>query len=444
MLDQLGPHLSDQKTLDLLRRVENKRIEQALPAEAELSLLWGLSTLGDLDIEPHWWGDRRRPEAYTEHLIPGRSTVIEVLAVHDATISGQAAMDGIALQMSECANRARRGVGAYLYFMFSEESGYEQGRYFRRRLAPKDYVLTESAAHRIREWVVAGRSDQSPLVIDEPGLRVQITQRAHRQIRFHNCFSSMPPEVYSIDENPLYDSLRRKLPQLAAASAGTVRLIFLMDAGSHLLNRLGQHGENDPLRRRYSGTQILHHFINEYRERVDAVVAFVPSREDRYKARSNLRWNIVVVSSPDFRLPENRFSELLNALPRPRFEGYQVRSLFLQRTFATSARGWYRGMEISSYRSGPMKVKMSSRALLDLLAGRLTPEQFRHQIGQRPGEKNLFQHWLDMGKTISAAELEPGGLDQDDDYLLLTLSDDPAAKELAVKPRPRVDEKKGN
>ena len=41
-----------------------------------------------------------------------------------------------------------------------------------------------------------------------------------------------------------------------------------------------------------------------------------------------------------------------------------------------------------------MKVKVSARALVDLLAGRITAQQFRYALGDRDGEKSLVGHCL--------------------------------------------------
>lgn len=87
-----------------------------------------------------------------------------------------------------------------------------------------------------------------------------------------------------------------------------------------------------------------------------------------------------------------------------------------------------------------MKVKVSARALLDLLAGRISAEQFRSAVGGREGVKNLFKHCLDEGLTIQGVELESGGVDEDDDLLVLSFSDDPAARRLRLaKQRPEPD-----
>lgn len=75
-------------------------------------------------------------------------------------------------------------------------------------------------------------------------------------------------------------------------------------------------------------------------------------------------------------------------------------------------------------------MRLPARALLDLLAGRIDLETFRRETGGLATKTNLFQTWLDQGRTIQGATFEPGGLDEDDDYLVLTLADDPSAREL--------------
>ncbi|RYG00735.1 MAG: hypothetical protein EON94_08985, partial [Caulobacteraceae bacterium] len=83
MLDALAPRLGSEKARDLHRRLTDKRVEQVLPAEMELALLWALADLGDMDIAPDWWGDAKRPDAYSEDLVPGLPTVIEITSLSD-------------------------------------------------------------------------------------------------------------------------------------------------------------------------------------------------------------------------------------------------------------------------------------------------------------------------------------------------------------------------
>jgi hypothetical protein len=432
MLDDLPARVTATKLHDLLSRVESGQVEQALPAEMELALLWALSTLGEIDAEPEWWADERRPDAYTESLVPNHPAIVEIAAPSDNSISGVEAMDRIACQLSDCASRVRRRVGPFLYFRFREESGYANGSYFRRRLAPNDFQLTASAEALIRQWVESGEMNRTRLRIVEPGLDVEIEKTSHKQLRFYNIWSSMPPEAHSVEDNPLYKLLVRKIDQIKAARPNVLRFIFLADVGSTLLNHLGKFGEIDNTRRRVSGREIISHVVSKYGDRIDAVVAFVPVRQLFSWKQYEPRWRTFVTTRPGLTIDTTGLDRMVAALPKPRFEGYQARSLFQQGAFSPVASAWNVGMRVES-KGSAMKVKFSARALLDLLAGRITADQFRFRLGERKGDKNLFKLWLDAGQTLSRVEVESGGIDEDDDYLVLHFSDDPAARLLKLR-----------
>lgn len=436
MLDDLALKLGAEKSRDLLGRLKDKRVEQVLPAEMELALLWVLHGLGDMDVEPEWWGDDSRPDAYTESIVPGLPTVIEILAHSDNAISGEEAMDRVALEISTCANRVSKGVGDHLYFRFCEESGYAEGSYYRRRLAPADYRLSREAERAVSAWLADQRSTAERLRLIEPGLDVEIERTPYKQTRYHNVFSTMPPETHSIEKNPLAEALKRKLRQLKAAPSGAARIIFLADVGSTLLNRLGTGGEFDPTKRRVSGREIIGHFVLTNQKRVDGVVVFTPRRLRRALGSEPIEWTahsfIVDALSGRF---QDGIQRVCARLPRPRFEGYQARSLFQQGSYSPDRRGWYLGMTFSGGMRGDFEVKVPARALLDLLAGRITEQQFRHFLGQRDG-RNDFRHWLDRGMTIAGVSMAPRDLDEDDDHLVLSFRDDAAARDL----RPTSDE----
>lgn len=437
MLNDIVPLIDDQKARDLLARLEKDKVEQALPAEMELAILWALSRIGDLDIEPEWWGDNKRPDAYTEHLVAGEPAVVEIAAPNDNAISGEEAMDGVAVRIGEVASRLRKGLSDHLYYRFAEESGYDRGVYFRRRLAPVDYELSGEVRLQIEQWITSGAVDRSRLRLVEPGLDVEVEKTVHKQTRYHNTWSTMPPETHSVDDNPLYKLLMRKLAQLKAARHGTHRFIFLGDAGSTLLNRLGGIGDYDPTHRRVSGRQILSHFVEANARSVESVVVIAPVRKGSMMGREKLQWQVSIFNRPGFEFDPGPLQTVVNQLPRPRFEGYQARSLFRQGAYKPTASGWWLGMNITGRIGGPMEVKISSRALIDLLAGRMTVDQFRRQIGESPNMKNFFKHALDSGKTIQGMTFQSGGLDEDDDQLVFALADDPGASPLRL-PSPDV------
>jgi len=440
MLDNLAPKMPAEKARDILRRLNSKKdVNQALPAEMELALLWAIASLGEVDVEPEWWADQKRPDAVTDSVIPGRTVAIEIASPNDNSISGEEAMDAIALQISAAADQGKKGSGTHLYFRFQEESGYAAGNYLRRRLAPPGHKLSDGNIEAVIAWISSGRSTNQRLHLTGQGLDVEIEHTIHKQTRYHNIFSSMPPETHSLEENPLFELLVRKSRQLKAASPGTLRMIFLADAGSTLLRYVGHAGELDHTRRRVSGREIISHFVGTFPKRIDAIVTFSPLKEtSRFLGgdplgRSPRRWTVSYFGSPALPEPPEALSKLALILPEPHYEGYQARSLFRQGAFSPTGHGQYLGMTIRG-KAGfkEFSVEFPARMLLDLLAGRTSEEQFRRRLAGGSGNENIFKVWLDKGLTISGAEMAPRSDDEDDDHLILHFTDDPAAREFRL------------
>lgn len=434
MLSELRSFIGEEQALGLLKRLNDKRVEQSLPAEIELALVWSVSQFGQAETEPYWWGDSRRPDIYTESLLPGQAVAIEIAAPTDNSISGEAAMDKIALRICECADAAKKGVGSYLYFRFDSISGYEQGKYYRKRLAPPDHRLSLKSCEAIDKWIKSGSSLLSRLRIKEPGLSVEVERTDHVQTRHHNTWSSMPPETHSLVDNPLYSVLDNKRRQLRAAVPGTHRSIFLGDVGSDLLRRIGEAGEIDPTRRRVSGREIILHFLARFSGKIDSVVVFTAKRPPAFSRSRDIKWHVHTFTQHGNAPLASAMARLATVMPEPIFEGHQARSLFRQGAYAPSARGCYRGMSIEGGAGSVFRVRLPARALTDFLAGRIDEAEFRRYAGQRSGDSNLFRTWLDMGMTIANVEMTPRELDDDDDHIILTFSDDPGARLLRMSP----------
>lgn len=441
MLDSLMPALTGGKGKDLLRRLNSeKAVDQALPAEMELALLWAIHSLGEMDIEPEWWGDSKRPDAVTDFLVLGRTAAIEIAATNDNSLSGEAEMDAIALQISEVASRAKAGVGDYLSYRFGETSGYDAGKYYRRRLAPTGFQLDDNQRAGIAGWVTSGQSTSIGLRLQAEGLDVVIEHKSYKQTRYHNISSSMPAEAHSLDNNPLFDLLKRKKRQLKAAAPGTLRVLFVADVGSSLLNRIGRLGSSDPVGRTVSGEQVIQHFVRTYAKDVDAVVVFSPTIERSSwlgydpTGRKPKRWSVSMFGTDALSEIPEALDRIASMMPAPHYEGYQARSLFRQGAFSPERHGQYLGIAVTTNgNDNRTSVRFPARLLLDLLAGRITENWFHsyHTNGGR--NTNLFAHWLSMGMTMSGAEMAPRSIDEDDDHIILHFSDDPAARPFRLK-----------
>jgi hypothetical protein len=124
--------------------------------------------------------------------------------------------------------------------------------------------------------------------------------------------------------------------------------------------------------------------------------------------------------------PNGYYSELeklVASLPPPYLHGYQARSWAQQGMLSPQGRGQYLPL---SYSGGGdrMTVRVSARALLELLAGRMTPDQIKPWV---TGDRNPFEDKLAQGYAISSISLEPHGPNKDDDYVLVEMKPDPNA-----------------
>ena len=434
MLNDLAPRGGDHKLGDLRARLESKRVDQALPAEVELAVLWALTALGEFEIEPAWFGNSR-PDAYTEHLFEGVPCVVEITAVSDGRLSQDDDMRRVAARLCAVANQIRKGAGKHLYFQFDEEHGYTTTGFVRRRRVDKDFDPTDATLEQLRTWLSSRGDGGEPLHLTQGRTHVVVSWRRHPQHTHSNFFSTMPAEAYSLEDNPLHEALKAKARQLSSPDFQGLRCIIVADVGSRLL-RLTDYGMRSP--GTVTGKQIITHFLKETDGAVDVVVVLTAQRGDDSLSSPErpVRWRAATLVHPAMQVKESGVTRMLASLPPPRFEGYQARSLHQQAAYRPDGRGWYVGTSIIS-KGSRMTFKVSARALLDLLAGHITQEQFQQSTGlkDKPGSRNILSHRLEQGDILSKVQIESGGLDEDDDWLVLEFTSDPSAAPLRVPKR---------
>ncbi|MBQ0749414.1 MAG: hypothetical protein KBT70_04365 [Roseovarius sp.] len=429
MICELNAHLTEEKRKDITQRLNSKDSEQCLGAEAELAIFWCLRKI-DLDVDPFWWREGRSPDGYVEGFLPGQPTAIEVTAFADAAISGESQMDHCSNKIVKIADEELRGAGQYLYFHFAETRHYDRGRSVRSIAAPKDYVPSEATVRKIRDWIRSSPIPKARMRIEDSGLIVELEKRDSKQLRYHNYHTSRPPRTYSNTRNPLYRRLSDKAKQLALAPVGVSRIIFLVEAGSRFLAELGgrQHNYLEGYSRPH---HIIQKFIDDKKGKLDAVVVLVPVVEQSFGSFGQFRpkryWSARIFSSED-RNPASLTAAvdgITEQLPPPRFNGCNARSLVRQKAMQHDARGWYLGANYTMF-NDEITYRMSSRAFQDFLANRINESQFRHSIGSSEDEP-IIAGFLQQGYTIKDAMFEPGGIDEDDDHIVLKFAKDPAA-----------------
>jgi len=426
MLEDLSPMLTPNKRRDVITRLEHTRTDQAMASEAELGLLWALSRCVGCEIEPQIEGWQRVPDALSQGLFPPRRAVVEIIAISDETMSGEAVMRRAASILSQEATRLRAKSGRKLFFTFHEISGYEQGVFCRRRCVGPTFQLDDQIRAQLQQWLSgwpASRTSSLRLTNAEIDVTVQYREYVHP---LYNFFSSMPAVAYSLTDNTLYRGLVEKENQLPPAQEGLVRCIFVADAGCHLLRELRPISMSPE---EVSGEQIVQHFMS--RSTIDIVAVFSPILSPPLLSPhlSRLRWQPMVYYRPDT-ISESeaaRVQQIASSLPPAQFEAYNARALHRQGAFSPQARGWWLPESFTTGHDGIMTVKISARAIQEILAGRVSVET---AMGKVSGDRNVFEIALSCGRVIKSARFEEGGVDEDDDYLIFEFGPDVAAAKI--------------
>ena len=425
MLHDLASVLTAEKANDLLHRLEHKNTQAALAAEAELSLLWATSIAAHLSIEPEL-SDGRRPDAASNDLFASGPSIIEITALSDDTFSGKQAMERTANKLIAFAHRVRRGAGHKLRFEFLEESFWRDGRYHRVRCVASDFAVTPYFDAALREWLPGPLDPQSKIRLSEGDTDVIITWypgRVHPQAR---TFCRMPPVAYDVEDNPVYKALQKKAERLKRVPATYLRCVFLFDVGCDLLRRLKPMGRVFEV----SGHQILQHALSKLK--LDVICVFSVERElprILETQRDRIYWQVTYFDRRKG-LPPSEYAglrRLTETLPPPRYEGYQVRSCHEQGDFDMTKPTQHLNTFMSTT-AAKATIKVSARLVQELLAGRISAEEFQKRTFQR--DSNQFDRQLNLGPTVARVGFEPGGVDQDDDYIVFDFEPDFAVSPL--------------
>lgn len=423
MLDELAPFVG---ASHFIGRLNDKRFEQALPAEAELALVWAVSRLGGFESEPEWFSDRgRRPEGISTKLVPGVETVFDVKALSDRVIPGVAGMRKLSRKMMEISNKAVRRSGNKLEFFFFERSDFRTPRLHRSIYAPPQHSVSEEIARKLQGFVKDRPAEGEFIDLLDDEMMVRVTWKTSVDPRF-NFRSSTVNEIFDIEDNYIANALREKAVQLRSPNFRGLRGALLVDIGSEALKRIDR---LDPNGRAVNGSQIIQHFLLDDECGLDFVAVFSPQVDRQMMGDPDHHWKTAVLPGPRTDFSMEGFTKIASMLPRPWFDGYQFAHLHEQGLFGSQSRGWYLGTTMSSKKaSESMAIRLSARALHEFLAGRIDASRLRENI---IGGSGVFERQLVEGRTIQTARIVPGGIDEGDDFLELVFAPDPSASEFS-------------
>ncbi|WP_417316865.1 hypothetical protein [Emcibacter sp.] len=415
MIDELRKVINNPaKVNDMVSRLNNKRVDQALPAEIEIAFLWGIKQVADLIIEPETKSGKR-PEAFSKSLFE-KPAFIEVTTLSDGSLSGEKRIRSAIQKITNSANQIKKGVGNYLYFSFHEASGWIDGNFYRDFGVEEDFKVDDALNAKLTNWLNSNPCGKNQKVrLTHPTIDVTIEKKTHKTRTGRNYSYSSPSLPHKINDNPLYSCLYRKdKDQLKNLPIDHYKVILLADTGSELLRRMNPPGSTHPFK---SASDIINYFLES--SNTDIVCVF-STQNGNSSSNSNgvrLGWAVTFFCKENLSPNVENLAKMIDLLPSPRFEGYNAKSLHEQNSFNPTNNKWYLGPNIRE-KGDKIEMTISSRALLEYLAGRTDNERFSRNAFFK--DDNYFEFWLQQGYCIEDITIKSGGLDEDDDLVCFT------------------------
>lgn len=426
MLDELGPLLPKSKVADLLSRLDHVDTSNALSAEAELTLMWALRQVSHVVIEPTLPGTKSCIDAVAHHLLPSRSAAVEITAISDDAFSGREDMMRTANIVCARADQIRKKASQHLHFAFGSGHVRDGRRSKRARFVDPNYKISPEHDEILRAWLSAPDWPNPKNIVlrdEKTAVSVVWQDRVYPETR---VFCSMPPVAYDLKDNPLYKALRDKERQMDGIPSLFARCIFVADAGCNLLWSSPRYGGPEK-----SADEIVRKFLARDTCKTDLVCLFSPRRpQSTFLGHSEKpKWSVSLFDRRQV-APTNEYDHiqwLASIMPPPSLEGYQARQRHRQGSFAPQGRGRYLGTTLHGHpRSSHMTIELSARLMHELLAGRISVEQF-HQRAFGRQDFNNFEYELAHGRTIRNVRIVPQGVEHDDDIIAFDLADDVSA-----------------
>lgn len=387
MLDEMAVlHISRR---DLKGRLDSKKVANVYGAMWELAILCQLSKLGPFEAYPTRLGSEQRPEAFTEHLFPGREAFVEVKAVSDGKLDGIEEMTKVSGQLRKFADEVRAGAGVHIGIQF-----HEKFVHMRRQLLAKGPIDLNANSNGIRvgNWL-SQDPPKTTLHLWDPENSCTLTWNDVASPLNHIIRRTIP-EAGHVVENPVFRQLESAAEQVATDNPKFLRCCILVDSGSYVLSdpnkinvQQNTRGNFTPTSGPYSARQIAHHFIQET-SKLDAVVIIYPRRVFGMGLQSFDRghnWDFILVDRMDrAALPTEGIQKLVEGLPPPQVLPKRGRDVVERGNFSSETRGNLK-LNGTSWMFEPPKgrcsMKISRNLLCSLIVGETTYEEFRKSCG---------------------------------------------------------------
>ena len=402
----------------------NLQSVQALDAEWELAILFALRGSGCIKYEPNLGGPSKIDILFRDNQDTYSEFLADVTCVSEEGLNKQNPSDFLQVEFIRLMRAlGHSGNGCHLQ-IGGENKGVYPDQWVRLKLpGNKDITaIFEKELPTFQSEIASNPAIKRTLPIKTDRMDVLITYDPRSWAFGWGHASYDVP--YSLTRNPVRNALKRKIGQLERSGYSGVKGIFLCDGGCSVLKRTTQSISG------FSLTAILKDFMREHTAISFVITLLSERRSSTYQLTGTLTVN------PEAKhKPKEPLLDILREIPK---------ELPVPVSDSKNARNWLgRGMDegksfFGGLRMDSQTVRISSRTLHELLAGRIDQRRFLEGHGFVPSEgqssaSNPFATKLDQGRLISEVTVEKME-NHDDDWITIHFGEEDAAISKFRKP----------
>lgn len=392
-----------------IRRLNGNDEVQRVTTEWELAVVNGLSKVGMTVHEPSVRGTSK-PDVLFK--CPVGTALMDITTVSDRGLDLQNPIHKLANRLLMLVRErglepghfgiSARGNSQELYI------GGPKARLFIPRERDFDRAVFDKEFNKFIDEIRHSPKLKRDLSVAKPGVQITITYDPAQEFFSLNHLSYTVP--FSATQNAIWRALEEKASQLNLAEFNGIRAVILCDGGCDALNRWGQKGLD------FDADDIVRRFLAA-NGKVEFVLALLVNSDGNLRSSpENLRivaktW-LRKSNEPGASLAKYLHETLPAQFPKPENNPYSA--------YEVSDEGKpFNGGGIMSSRS----IKISSRAVANLFAGRTTLEDF---MRGNPHVKDYFARAIAQGRMLSGTKIESCP-NRDDDWMEFEFSEpDPA------------------
>ncbi|MDH2243510.1 hypothetical protein N5J70_16295 [Pseudomonas sp. GD03909] len=411
-LNQLRKRMDSPSINNLAKRLNT-------PGKVRISAMWeviiitSLQRMGNVECEQEL-SSGRRPDIFFDNG-NGLEFFADITCISDENLDKENPIEHFHKTLLDAISKLGLPLGGHDLRVESKKISTSRGSKIILRLPSQANIpkfIAEKIIPELKSLMATTSERYLRIVInnEEAGLTLSV-DRTGGQFNSMGHASYDKPSI--VDRNPLFNALRAKSKQLKSADG--IKGIIVCDGDSRSLSKNGPHQGDDAyficnefFRQHNSIDFIMLISVEEIRknplrpQEVDRITTARMASRNGFTRLSEIE-RIFDSALKHFPTPVN---SPVNAVYRARDQGYGIGNL-------------------GGFSMSGNKLRVSSRAVMDVLSGRKSVEQFNrdHQWNETSGNliiKNPFERYLIEGRLPVKVLVEP---DDDDDWIEFEFGD---------------------